>query len=100
MKNLMKILAVILLSTVAINVNAAGKKKEVKNAEVTFVTTIDCPHCVKKLEAVLPFEKGVKDMKIKLEDRTVWFKYDTQKTSKENLKKAIEKNGYKAEEKK
>ena len=79
----------------------AQDKKQKKNAdiqEVTFVTTIDCKNCVKKVEANLPYEKGIKDMKVNLDDRTVWIKYDAAKTDKEKLAAAIVKLGYEAEE--
>ena len=79
----------------------AQDKKQKKNAnleEVTFVTTIDCKNCVKKVEANLPYEKGIKDMKVNLDDRTVWIKYDASKTDKEKLAAAINKLGYEAEE--
>ena len=49
---------------------AADKKPEKNTAEVTFVTTIDCKNCVKKVEAQLPFVAGVKDMKVTLDDKT------------------------------
>ena len=79
----------------------AQDKKQKKNAdiqEVTFVTTIDCKNCVKKVEANLPYEKGIKDMKVTLDDQTVWIKYDANKTDKEKLAEAIRKLGYEAEE--
>ena len=79
----------------------AQDKKQKKNAniqEVTFVTSIDCKNCVKKVEANLPYEKGVKDMKVNLDEKTVWIKYDADKTDKEKLAAAIVKLGYEAEE--
>ncbi len=76
---------------------AADKKKDKNTAEVTYVTTIDCKNCVKKVEAQLPFVAGVKDMKVTLEDKTVWVKYDTRKTDPEKIAKAINKMGYEAE---
>jgi len=74
------------------------QKKQANIQEVTFVTTIDCKNCVKKVEANLPYEKGIKDMKVNLDDRTVWIKYDADKTDKEKLAAAIVKLGYEAEE--
>ena len=74
------------------------QKKQANIQEVTFVTTIDCKNCVKKVEANLPYEKGIKDMKVNLEDRTIWIKYDADKTDKEKLAAAIVKLGYEAEE--
>ena len=79
----------------------AQDKKQKKNAdirEVTFVTTIDCKNCVKKVEANLPYEKGIKDLKVNLDDRTVWIRYEAAKTDKEKLAAAINKLGYEAEE--
>ena len=74
------------------------QKKQADIREVTFVTTIDCKNCVKKVEANLPYEKGIKDMKVNLDDRTIWIKYDAAKTDKEKLAAAIVKLGYEAEE--
>ncbi|MBO4536680.1 MAG: heavy-metal-associated domain-containing protein [Bacteroidales bacterium] len=93
-------LAVLLMAGTATAVQAQDKKQK-KNAnleEVTFVTTIDCKNCVKKVEANLPYEKGIKDLKVNLDDRTVWIKYDPAKTDKEKLAAAIVKLGYEAEE--
>lgn len=79
--------------------NKQEKKAKASLEEVTFVTTIDCKNCVKKVEANLPYEKGIKDMKVTLSDKTVWIKYDPAKTDKEKLAKAINKLGYEAKEK-
>lgn len=91
-------LVLVAVLTVIFSYEAGAKKKVQKNiAEVTFVTTIDCKNCVKKVEANLPFAEGVKDMKVTLADKTVWVKYDTRKTDPEKLTAAINKLGYKAE---
>ena len=74
------------------------QKKQANIQEVTFVTTIDCKNCVKKVEANLPYEKGIKDMNVNLDDKTIWIKYDADKTDKEKLAAAIVKLGYEAEE--
>ena len=93
-------LAVLLVAGTATAALAQDKKqkKQADLKEVTFVTTIDCKNCVKKVEANLPYEKGIKDMKVNLDDRTVWIKYDATKTDKEKLAAAIVKLGYEAEE--
>ena len=85
--------AMIVVSATAQDKTTKLKKNE---AEVTYLVSIDCPHCVAKLEAKLPFEKGVKDLKVSLETTTIWFKYDVRKTDVEKLKTAIEKLGYEA----
>jgi len=68
------------------------KKGEVK--EVTFLVHLHCENCVKKVQENIAFEKGVKDLKVSLEDQTVAVKYDAAKTSEETLKSAIEELGY------
>ena len=68
------------------------KKGEVK--EVVFLVHLHCENCVKKVQENIAFEKGVKDLKVSLEDQTVALKYDAAKTSEATLKAAIEKLGY------
>jgi copper chaperone CopZ len=46
----------------------------------------------------MPYEKGVKDMKVSLDNKTIWISYEDSKTNKENLAKALEKLGYPAKE--
>ena len=91
-------LALLLIAGTAAFAQDKKQKKQADILEVTFVTTIDCKNCVKKVEANLPYEKGIKDMKVNLDDRTVWIKYDATKTDKEKLAAAIVKLGYEAEE--
>lgn len=68
------------------------KKGEVK--EVVFAVHLHCENCVKKVQENIAFEKGVKDLKVSLEDQTVAVKYDAAKTSEATLKAAIEELGY------
>lgn len=100
MKTIIKSFTLILVSAMflfANNSNAQDKKIK-KEAEVTFNVDIECPSCVKKLEAKLPYEDGVKDLKVDLAKKTVWFKYDVKKTDKEKLAKALDSLGYPAKE--
>ncbi len=71
---------------------AKKKKGEVK--EVTFNVYLHCENCVEKVQENIAFEKGVKDLKVSLEDQTVAVKYDAAKTSEEVLKAALAKLGY------
>ena len=90
-------LAVMAIGVLSVSAYAQDRKKaDIK--EVTFLTSVECRNCVKKVEAKLPYEKGVKDLKVNLEDRTVWIKYDASRTDKEKLAAAIVKLGYTAEE--
>ncbi|GAB1472719.1 hypothetical protein MASR2M69_01600 [Bacteroidota bacterium] len=101
--NIMKTFQLISIAILSLLLFASGTvfsqdKKVVKDSEVTFSIPIDCPSCQKKLESKLPYEKGVKDMKINLEKQTIWFLYSSDKTNKENLAKALDKLGYPAKE--
>ena len=87
-----------LLMALTVAVAAPKEKKKANLAEVTFVTTVECKNCVNKVNASLPYETGVKDIKIKLEDQTVWIKYDADKTNVEKLAAAIKKLGFDAVE--
>jgi len=71
-----------------------SKKKKAELKEVTFHVHLHCANCVKKVEENIAFEKGVKDLKVSLDNQTVYIKYDAAKTSEATLKAAIEKLGY------
>lgn len=88
-------LAVIMLASFA--GVSAQEKKDNKNETVVFNVSMDCMGCKNKIEKNIAFEKGVKDLDVNLENKTVKVTYDTRKTSKENLIAAIKKLGYDAE---
>jgi copper chaperone CopZ len=95
MKTIKMMLAAVLVAAVSLSAQAQNKKETV---EITFSVNLHCDHCKKKIESNIPFEKGVTDLKVNLEDKQVCIKYDTKKTDKEKLQKAIEKLGYTASE--
>lgn len=64
---------------------------------VTFITTIHCAGCEQRIRKNVRFEKGVKKIDVRLDNKTVTITYDNAKTSPETLRAAIEKLGYKAE---
>lgn len=88
-------------STSDLAVAAVDKKPEKKAAEIKtahFHVHLHCENCVKKVRENISFEKGVKDLKVSLEDQTVDIKYDASKTSEAKLKTAIEALGYNVSE--
>jgi copper chaperone CopZ len=92
-------LAAVLIAAISFGANAQDKKQDKKGAvEITFSVNMHCDHCKKKIENNLPFEKGVTDLKVNLDKKQVYIKYDAKKTDKEKLQKAIEKLGYTATE--
>jgi copper chaperone CopZ len=99
MKNLLQktilALSIVIISTVAY----AGNKKAKKVETVIFKVEMFCCHsCVTKIEKNIPFEKGVKDLKVDFDAKKVTIKYKADKTNKENLKKALEKMEFKVVE--
>ncbi|TKG96626.1 heavy-metal-associated domain-containing protein [Puteibacter caeruleilacunae] len=76
----------------------AQDTKTKKENTVVFKVEMDCQGCAKKLEKNLPFEKGVKNLKVDFQDQKVTIVYKTKSTNKENLLKAIKKMQFKAEE--
>lgn len=93
---------VVMVAAFAFTSNAQNKKEKAKKefAEVTFTVDLHCADCQKKVEAALPYIKGVRDMKVSLEGHSIWLKYDASKTSKQVLANELLKMGYEAVEKK
>ena len=91
MKKLMQLLTVILLATLTFNVQAQDKKVQ----KTTFECSLDCPSCETKIMKAIPYEKGVKDVKVDFDKKEVTVEYKTSKNSDARLKKALEKMGYK-----
>ena len=90
-----KAIIIIMTALMAFSVSlSAGPKKKAELKEVTFSVHLHCENCVNKVKENISFEKGVKDLKVSLEDQTVFVKYDAAKTSEQTLKAAIEKLGY------
>ncbi|MDR2628078.1 MAG: heavy-metal-associated domain-containing protein [Dysgonamonadaceae bacterium] len=73
------------------------KSKKKKSETVTFAVNIHCDNCKVKIEKNISWEKGVKNLRVDPEKKTVTIVYNPQKTTEENLKKAIEKLGYTCE---
>jgi copper chaperone CopZ len=88
---IMVMAALMAMPAIAMADNKPAKKKKGEIKEVTFVVEFDCENCAKKIRENVAFEKGVKDLKVTLDTRTVALKYDAAKTNVETLRKAIEK---------
>ena len=86
--------AVLATDTNVSSIQQEKKKKGKDVKDVNFNVYLHCEDCVEKVNENIAFEKGVKDLKVSLEDQTVTIKYDAAKTSEDVLKAAIEKLGY------
>lgn len=97
---------ILMLCLVAVMCAGAGfaqekKAKAAKTVVTTeFCTDIDCEGCAKKVYNSIPFEKGVKDVKVDVKSKTVTVQYDASKNSDAALVEAFTKIRVKAEPKK
>ena len=78
----------------------AQKKGDAALKTTVFLTDVDCETCAKKIDNSLPFQKGVKEVKVDVPTRKVTVTFDTTKTNEEALIKAFKKIKINAEIKK
>lgn len=95
---------VILMCLVALfTVGAVSAQKPQKGGKQTtttvFVTDIDCAGCAKKVNDTIPYEKGVKEVQVDVDAKTVTVTFDPTKTYNETLVKAFAKIKIQAEPK-
>ena len=69
--------------------------KKAATKTVTFNVSMHCKNCVKKINDNVAFEKGVKDLSVSLDQKTVTVTYDPARTDVAKLKAALEKLWYK-----
>ena len=69
--------------------------KKAATKTVTFNVSMHCKNCVKKINDNVAFEKGVKDLSVSLDSKTVTVTYDPARPDVAKLKAALEKLGYK-----
>lgn len=65
--------------------------------QVVFASNVHCDNCAKKIRENVSFEKGVKDLDVSVEGKTVTVTFNPAKTDTLKLKKAINKLGYTAD---
>ena len=69
----------------------AQKKSDAALKTTVFMTDVDCETCAKKIDNSIPFQKGVKEVKVDVPSRKVTVTYDATKSSDEALIKAFKK---------
>ncbi len=85
-----KIIALFAMLAFVAGVATAAPKAEKKIVTVVFTTDIDCAHCSQKVYNTIPYEKGIKDVVVNVQKKTVLVKFDAAKNSVESLTKAFE----------
>ena len=78
--------------------NSKLQETERKVDTVEIKTSAVCNMCKERLEHDMAFEKGVKSVELDNETKILTITYKTSKTNKEELKKAVTKIGYDADE--
>jgi periplasmic mercuric ion binding protein len=88
------------LSLFAFNATASSANKEVKKKKneqtVVFKVNLHCHDCVRKIEGNIPYEKGVRDLKVSLEKLECEVTYRDDRTTPEKLIEAFKELGYQA----
>lgn len=85
-----KIIALFAMLALVAGVAVAAPKAEKKIVTVVFTTDIDCAHCSQKVYNSIPYEKGIKDVVVNVQKKTVLVKFDEAKNNIESLTKAFE----------
>ena len=87
-----KIIMICLMAVIGFGVsNAMAQKKQVELKTTVFQTDEDCENCAKKVDNSIPYQKGVKEVKVDVSTQTVTVTYDVAKTNDEALLKAFKK---------
>lgn len=93
----MKTRTIIMTAMLFLGLSSALNAKDLKGdkkSEVTFLVSMTCENCQKRIEDKMSFEKGVTDLDVNLPQKTVTIKYRKDKTSPDKLKDAIRQLGY------
>lgn len=91
-----KSIIAVLAALASVLVLTSAKPKAVLH-EATYQTNLHCKNCANKIRENVSFEKGVKDLSIEVDAKTVRIVYNPAKTDARKLAEAIRKLGYKAE---
>lgn len=87
-----KIIMLCLMAVIGFGIgDAMAQKKQVQFKTTVFQTDVDCETCAKKVDNSIPYQKGVKEVKVDVSTQQVTVTYDTAKTNDEALLKAFKK---------
>jgi copper chaperone CopZ len=97
-KMIFVLVSMIVLSSVFITNPGYSQEKKKKNyEEVQIQTSAVCGMCEERIEGNIAYEKGVKKVELNNDTKIVTIGYDPRKTSPDNLRTAISKIGYDAD---
>lgn len=93
MKNLLLVITVLTMGLVS---QSAFAQKTDKTQKVTLECNVHCHSCKSKIMQQLPYEKGVKDVKVDVEKKEIEIEFKTDKNTTDDLIKTLKKMGYEA----
>ncbi|CAN5451676.1 hypothetical protein BH10BAC1_BH10BAC1_14130 [soil metagenome] len=97
MKNLKKIVLSSIIMMVALITNTS-KAQSSSTAELQIKTSAICDMCKTTIEKYMAFEKGVKKSTLDVDSKILTVIYDPKKTTPEQLRIAVSKSGYDADD--
>jgi copper chaperone CopZ len=95
MKNKLNFMLLVLFTLFSINMYAQKTDKKAKET-VMFHVPMDCMSCKNKIEKNIAYEKGVTDMDVNLQAKTVKVTFRSDKNTVEGLIAAFKKIGFEA----
>ena len=78
-------------------VSAAAFSQDKKEATIKIKTSAVCDMCKDRIEQGMAYEKGVKNIVLDVDTKIVTITYNPSKTTPDDLRKAISKLGYDAD---
>jgi copper chaperone CopZ len=100
MKKITSILCAVMMMTMLLGAGnqAIAQEKKKNYEEVQIQTSAVCGMCKERIEHDLAFEKGVKSVVLDNETKIVTVGYSPKKTNPDNIRQAISKIGYDADD--
>ena len=80
----------------AFSLTAVTFAKDIQTVVFRTSPEMHCQNCENKIRNNIRFEKGIKDIRTNLKEKTVTIKYDADKTTIENIIKGFAKIDYQA----
>lgn len=91
-----KVLALMMALVMGLSFTISADEAKNGKEKVTFLVSMSCENCQKRIEGNIAYEKGVTALDVNLSKKTVTIEYQTDKTTPAKLKEAIQKLGYTA----
>ena len=96
MKNRFVLIIIFIELLTIISYSYGQNEDKMKKLEVK--TSLQCEMCKERIMNELSFEKGIKDIEVNIEEKTVTVTYNTEKITPEKIRMAISKIGYDADD--